>query len=103
MCEGQSLTANGSKNRSDAIAQQQFKEHKVNNWDYTYHIGVWVLGFAVLGQHTGGNLVDLANKLEHWVIWEMSFSEGTLGHVARISLAENSMSVSRNNLASLQG
>lgn len=30
------------------------------------------LGLAVLCKNTWSDLVDLANQLEHWVIWEMS-------------------------------
>ena len=66
-------------------------------------IGVGVLGLSVLSQDTRGNLVDLADELEHGVIGEMLLSKGPLGHVAGVGLAENGVAISRNNLARLKG
>lgn len=56
-------------------------------------VGVWVLCLSVLGQDTRGNLVDLADQLEHWVLWELTQSELSLGNIARVSLAEDSMAI----------
>lgn len=66
--------------------------------------GRWVtdLGLSVLGQNTWGDLVNLANELEHGVIWQMVLSKGSLGHVTRISLAENGVAISGNDLSTLQ-
>ena len=66
------------------------------------NVGVWVLGLSVLGKDTGGNLVDLADELEHGVIGQVLLSELALGDVAGVGLAENSVAVAGNNLAVLE-
>ena len=66
-------------------------------------VGVGVLGLAVLGENTGGDLVDLADELEHGVVGQVLLSELALGDVAGVGLAENSVAVSGNDLASLEG
>lgn len=66
-------------------------------------VGVGVLGLAVLGENTRGDLVDLADELEHWVIGKVLLGELALGNVAGVGLAENGMSVTGNDLASLEG
>ncbi len=67
------------------------------------NVGVWVLGLAVLSKDTRGDLVDLADKLEHGVVGQMLLSEFALRDVAGISLAEHSVAVTGNNLTSLEG
>jgi hypothetical protein len=66
-------------------------------------VGVRVLGLSVLGQNTGGDLVDLADELEHWVVWQMLLGELALGDVAGVSLAENGVAVSRDDLTGFEG
>jgi hypothetical protein len=66
-------------------------------------VGVWVLGLSVLGKDAGGDLVNLADELEHWIIGEMLLGEFTLGDVAGVSLAEDGVAVARNDLAGLEG
>jgi len=77
-----------------------------------------VLGLSVLSENTWGNLVHLANKLVHLVIRKMFLmiisqnplskrdysylGEFTLGHITGISLAENGMAITWNNLTSLE-
>lgn len=66
-------------------------------------VGVGVLGLAVLGEDTGGNLVDLADELEHGVVGQVLLGELALGDVAGVGLAENGVAVSGNDLATLEG
>lgn len=63
----------------------------------------WVLGLAVLGEDTWSDLVDLGDKLEHWVLWEVLLGEDTLGHVTWVSLAENGVSVTWNDTSGVEG
>jgi len=67
------------------------------------NVGEGVLGLAVFGQNTGGDLVDLADQLEHGVIGQHAESELALGDVTGVSLAENSVSVTGDDTASVQG
>lgn len=57
----------------------------------------------MLGQDTGGNVVDLANELEHRIIRKLLEREFTLGHVAGVGLPQDGVTVARNNTASVQG
>lgn len=66
-------------------------------------VGVWVLGLAVLSEDAGCDLVDLADELEHGVIGQVLLGKLALGDVAGIGLAENSVAVAGNDLASLEG
>jgi len=66
-------------------------------------VGVWVLRLSVLGQHTRGDLVNLADKLEHWVVREMLKRKLALGHVAGICLAEDGVAVTGDDTAGLEG
>lgn len=66
-------------------------------------VGEGVLGLAVLGQDAGGNLVDLADKLEHGVVGHIGLGELTLSHVAGVSLAEDGVAVAGNDTAGLEG
>lgn len=66
-------------------------------------VGVGVLGLAVLGEDTGGDLVDLADELEHGVVRQVLLGELALGHVAGVGLAEDGVSVSGDDLAGLEG
>lgn len=67
------------------------------------NVGEGVLGLAVLSQDTGGNLVHLADELEHGVVGHLLLRELALSHVARISLAEHSVAVAGHNTARVQG
>jgi hypothetical protein len=67
------------------------------------NVGVWVLGLSVLSKDAGGDLVDLADELEHGVIGQVLLGELALGDVAGVGLAEDSVSVSGNDLAGLEG
>ena len=66
-------------------------------------VGVGVLGLAVLGENTGGDLVDLADELEHGVVGQVLLGELALGDVAGVGLAEDGVAVTGNDLASLEG
>lgn len=70
---------------------------------YSINIGERVLGLSVLGQNTGSNLVDLADQVEHRVVRQLAESEFALGHVTGISLAQNGVTVARNNTAGIEG
>lgn len=61
------------------------------------------LSFSVLGKNTWGNLVDLANQLVHGIMGQMLLSEFSLGHVAGVGLAENSVAITGHDLTSLEG
>jgi len=67
------------------------------------NVGIWVLGLSVLSQDARSNVVDLADKLEHGVLREVLKSEFTLRDISWVSLAEDSVTVPWNNLASLEG
>jgi len=66
-------------------------------------VGVWVLGLSVLSEDTGGDLVDLADELEHGVIGQVLLGKLALGYVAGVRLAEDGVAVSGNDLAGLEG
>jgi len=57
----------------------------------------------VLGEDTGGDLVDLADQLEHGVFSEMLLGELALRDVAGIGLAENGVTIAGNDTAGLEG
>lgn len=67
------------------------------------NVGVGVLGLAVLGQDAGGDLVDLADQLEHRVLGHLLLRKLALSHVARVGLAEHSVAVTGHNAARVQG
>ncbi len=67
------------------------------------NVGEGVLGLAVLGEDAGGNLVDLADKLEHGVVGHVGLGKGALSHVAGVSLAEDGVAVAGNDTAGLEG
>lgn len=62
------------------------------------NIGPWVLHLAELQQNWGYNLVDLGNQLEHGIIGQMLESKFALHRVTGISLAEDSVAITRHNL-----
>lgn len=66
-------------------------------------VGVGVLGLAVLGQHTRGDLVDLADQLEHGILGHLLLRELALRHVARVRLAQDSVAVAGHDTARVQG
>jgi hypothetical protein len=57
----------------------------------------------VLGQDARSDLVNLADQLEHGVIRQLAESKLALGRVARVGLAKNGVTVSRNNATSVEG
>lgn len=66
------------------------------------NVGVGVLGLAVLGQDNRSDLVDLADQLEHGVLGHLLLRKLALSHVAGVSLAEHSVTVTRHNTARVQ-
>lgn len=66
------------------------------------NVRVWVLGLSVLGQDARGNLVDLADKLEHGVLRQLAESKLSLRNVTRIGLAKDGMAVPGNDTARVQ-
>ena len=65
------------------------------------YIGPWVLDLAGLEEDGGHQHVELGDKLEQLVIGEMLESKLPLASVPGVSLTEDSVSISRNNLARL--
>lgn len=65
-------------------------------------VGVGVLGLAVLGEDLGGDLVDLADELEHGVLGHLLLRKGALGRVAGIRLAEDGVAVAGNDTARVE-
>lgn len=65
-------------------------------------VGVRVFRLAMLCENTGGNLVDLGDKLEHRIIWQMLLRELALRDVARVGLAQDGVAIAGNDLASLE-
>ena len=57
----------------------------------------------MLSQNTRGDLVNLADQLEHGVIGKMTESKLALRHIAGIGLAEHRVAVAGHDLAGLQG
>jgi len=57
----------------------------------------------MLSEDARGNVVDLADQLEHRILGEFLESELALGHVAGIGFPQDSMTVSRNDTTSIQG
>lgn len=71
----------------------------------TYGINVreGVLGLAVLGQDTRSNLVDLADQVEHGVLGQLAEGKLALGDVTGVSLAQDGVTVTGNDLAGVEG
>lgn len=65
-------------------------------------VGEGVLGLAVLGQNAGGDLVDLADQLEHRVVGHLLLRELALGHVPGVGLAEDGVAVTGDDAARVQ-
>ena len=53
-------------------------------------------------QDSWGDLIHLANKLEHWIIWQVSESKLALRDVAGVGLAEDGVTVAGNDLSRLE-
>jgi hypothetical protein len=66
-------------------------------------VGVRVLGLTVLGEDTRDDLVDRGDDLEQGVVGEVLLAELTLGNVPRVGLAEDSVAVTGDDLAALEG
>lgn len=66
-------------------------------------VGVGVLGLAVLGKNLGGDLVDLADELEHGVLRHVLLGELALGRVAGVGLAEDGVAVTGDDTAGVEG
>jgi hypothetical protein len=71
-------------------------------WTYSIDVGEGVLSLAVLSQDARGNLVHLADQLEHRVIRELAEGKLALRNVTRIGLTEDGVAVAGNNLARVQ-
>ena len=56
----------------------------------------------MFGQNSWGDLIYLANKLEHWIIWQVSESKLALRDVAGVGLAEDGVTVAGNDLSRLE-
>ena len=57
----------------------------------------------MLCQNSWSDLIHLANKLEHWIIGQVTESKLALRDVAGVGLAEDGVTVARNNLSRLEG
>lgn len=66
------------------------------------HIRPRVLGLTVLGEDTRSNLVDGGNKVEEIVVRHVLKSKLTLSSVSRVSLSEDSVTVTGNNTTSVK-
>ena len=60
------------------------------------------LGFTGLEEDIRDDLVDLTDQLEQWVLGEMLQGEFSLGSVSRIGLSENGVTVTWDDLSTLQ-
>lgn len=70
---------------------------------YGIDIRVWVLGLAMLSQDTRGDLIHLADEFEHGVVREVAESKLALRNITRIGLAQDSMTVSWDDLTRFEG
>lgn len=66
------------------------------------YVGPWVLGLTVLGQDTRNDVVQLANETEEGIVGQVLKSELTLSHVTGISLTENGVTETGDDLTTLQ-
>lgn len=66
------------------------------------NVGPWVLDFSQFGQDWRNDLVDVADKLEEWIIGQMLEGELALAGITRICFTEDSMTVAGNDLARFQ-
>ena len=57
----------------------------------------------MLREDTRGDFVDLADQLEHWVVRKLLLGEFALGDVTGISLPQDGVTITWNNLSSLEG
>lgn len=82
-----------------------FLQSVVLEEDAGVSVNIWprVLDLAQFGQDWRHNLVDVADELEQRVVGQMLEGELALASVARIGLAEDSVSVSGNDLSGLEG
>jgi len=67
------------------------------------NVGVGVLGLAVLGKDTGGDLVDLGDEVEHGVVGHLLLGESALSHVTGVSLSEDGVTVTGDDTAGVEG
>jgi hypothetical protein len=73
------------------------------NTRVSINVGPGVLGLTVLGQDVGDDVVQLAGELEHGVGGEVLEGELTLASVTGVGLSQDSVTVTRNDLARLEG
>ena len=66
-------------------------------------VGEGVLGLAVLGEDTGGDLVDLGDEVEHGVLGKVLEGKLALADVTRVGLAEDGVAVTGNDTARVEG
>lgn len=57
----------------------------------------------MLREDTRGDFVDLANQLEHWVVRKLLLGEFALGDVTRVSLPQDGVAITWDNLSGLEG
>ena len=57
----------------------------------------------MLREDTRGDFVDLANQLEHWVVRKLLLGEFALGDVTGVSLPQDGVAITWNNLSGLEG
>ena len=70
---------------------------------YSINVGEGVLGLSMLGQHARGNLVNLADQLEHRVIRQVAKGKLALADVTRVRPTQDGVTVTRHHLSGLQG
>ena len=57
----------------------------------------------MLREDVRGDLVDLADQLEHWVVRKLLLGEFALGDITGVSLPQDSVAITWNNLSGLEG
>lgn len=67
------------------------------------YVWPWVLSLTLSKENIWHNLVDLADELEHIVIWEVLEGELSLTSVSWIGLSEDGVSVAWHDSAALEG
>lgn len=66
------------------------------------HIGPGVLGLTLLQQHIWDNLVELGDQFEHGVVGKVLHGKLPLAGVTWVGLPQDSVSVTRHNLATIR-
>lgn len=69
---------------------------------YSINVRERILRLPMLCQDSWGNLVHLTDKLEHWIIGQVTKSKFALRDVAGVGLAEDSVAIARNDLSGFE-